>query len=36
MCLNSFEAVAHPAGEPEIVFLIRAALGLWENVINFQ
>jgi len=36
MCLNSFEAIAHPAGEPEIFFLVRAALGLWDNVINFQ
>lgn len=35
-CLSSFEAIAHPAGEPEVLFVIRAATRLRDNVVDLQ
>lgn len=35
-CLGCLEPVAHPTGEPQIIFRISPAAGFWENMVNFQ
>lgn len=30
------EPVAHPTGEPQIIFRISPATGFWENMVNLQ
>jgi hypothetical protein len=36
MRLRRLEPITHPAGEPQIVFLISSAMGLWNNMVNLQ
>ena len=32
----TFEAIAHPTGKPEVLFVIRAATRLRDNVVDLQ
>jgi hypothetical protein len=33
---RALEPVTHAAGEPEIVFIVGAAVGFWKDVVDFQ
>jgi hypothetical protein len=36
VCLRSLVAIAHPAGESEVILIIRPASCLWDNMIDFE
>jgi hypothetical protein len=36
MCVIALETVAHPTGQPEILFVVRAAVCRWHEVIDLQ